>query len=244
MSTVGSHIFQHSKLPRRRSFFDCLVVCHRGRSCGATRLQFRSEDVARNKRGQRRHRIAGGCECYVWDLSTLQRIMFWGRRDQQEVAMADIAQPEVVNLLNKILEQELAGVVRYTHYSFLIFGFNRIPIVGWLREQANESLIHAQQAGEMITLLGAYPSLGIGPLLDQHRHDVGAILQETMEAEEVALGLYKELLDLVEGRSVVLEEYARSMIYAEELHGAEVDKMMRRPMVDGTAASTSGGYQL
>ena len=51
----------------------------------------------------------------------------------------------VIAALNKILEAELAGVVRYTHYSLMVFGYNRIPIVGWLREQANESLTHAHR---------------------------------------------------------------------------------------------------
>jgi bacterioferritin len=143
--------------------------------------------------------------------------------------MAELDQDRVVALLNRILEQELAGVVRYTHYSLLVFGYGRIPIVAWLREQAGESLTHAQQAGEMITHLGAYPSLGIGALLDSHQHDIGAILRESLEAEGQALALYKELLALVEGRSVMLEEYARQMVHAEELHAGEVDKMLRRP---------------
>ena len=136
---------------------------------------------------------------------------------------------EVIEVLNRLLEAELAGVVRYTHYSFLVFGFGRIPIVSWLREQADESLLHAQQAGEWITTLGAYPSLAVGPLLDSHQHDIGAILRESLETEARALDLYRQLLALVEGRSVALEEYARQMIQQEELHAAEVDKMLRRP---------------
>ena len=143
--------------------------------------------------------------------------------------MSDLDKRQVVGLLNRILEQELAGVVRYTHYSFLVFGYGRIPIVSWLRDQANESLLHAQQAGEMITLLGAYPSLGIGPLLDSHQHDIGAVMRDSLETEGRALALYKELLGIVEERSVMLEEYARQMIYAEELHAGEVDKMLRKP---------------
>ncbi len=143
--------------------------------------------------------------------------------------MAELDKDKVVSLLNHILEQELAGVVRYTHYSFLVFGHNRIPIVSWLRDQATESLTHAQQAGEMITLLGAYPSLEIGPLLDSHKHDIGAIMRESLETEGKALLIYRELLSCVQGRSVVLEEYARRMIYAEELHASEVDKMLRKP---------------
>ncbi len=157
--------------------------------------------------------------------------------------MPDIDRTAVIATLNRILEQELAGVVRYTHYSLLVFGYSRIPIVSWLREQANESLVHAQEAGEMITHLGAYPSLAIGPLLDNHKHDIGDIMREAMESEEVALGLYNDLLGLVEGRSILLEEYARKMVYAEELHAGEVDKMLRMPMVDGTSASNSGGYR-
>jgi bacterioferritin len=143
--------------------------------------------------------------------------------------MAELDKERVVGLLNRILEQELAGVVRYTHYSFLVFGHNRIPIISWLRSEATESLAHAHKAGEMITQLGAYPSLEIGRLLDSHKHDIGAILRESLETEAKALSLYKELLGCVEGRSVMLEEYAREMIYAEELHAGEVDKMLRKP---------------
>jgi len=143
--------------------------------------------------------------------------------------MPNFDETKVVGILNGILEQELAGVIRYTHYSFLIFGHNRIPIVSWLREQAAESLTHAQQAGELITHLGQYPVLTIGELLDSHKTDVSAILREALETESKALGLYKELLAAVEGRSVMIEEYARQMIYAEELHAGEVDKMLRKP---------------
>ena len=143
--------------------------------------------------------------------------------------MPKINQDQVVAVLNRILEAELAGVVRYTHYSFLVFGFGRIPIVSWLRGQADESLLHAQQVGEWITTLGAYPSLAIGQLLDSHQHDVGAMLRESLDAEGRALVLYRELLAAVEGRSVALEEFARQMVQQEELHAADVDKMLRKP---------------
>ena len=135
----------------------------------------------------------------------------------------------VVSVLNRLLEAELAGVVRYTHYSFLVFGFGRIPIVSWLRGQASESLAHAQEVGEWITTLGAHPSLAIGALLDSHQHDIAAMLRESLESEGQALVLYRELLGLVEGRSIALEEFARRMIHAEEVHAAEVDKMLRKP---------------
>ncbi len=143
--------------------------------------------------------------------------------------MAELDKQKAVGLLNRILEAELAGVVRYTHYSFLVFGHNRIPIVEWMREQATESLTHAQQAGEMITFLGEYPSLTIGPLLDSHKTDIDVIMRESLATEAKALDLYRQLLDCAAGRSVIIEEYARQMVYAEELHASEVDKMLRKP---------------
>ena len=153
--------------------------------------------------------------------------------------MQQIDQKQVVGVLNRLLEAELAGVVRYTHYSLLVFGFGRIPIVSWLRDQATESLLHAQQVGEWITTLGAHPSLAIGPLLDSHQHDIAAMLRESLEAEGRALNLYRELLGLVESRHVALEEFARQMIHAEELHAAEVDKMLRKPGELSTFAARS-----
>jgi bacterioferritin len=136
---------------------------------------------------------------------------------------------KVINQLNRILESELAGVVRYTHYSMMIFGYSRIPIVAWFREQAAESLAHAQQAGEMVTRFGGHPSLAIGDLLETHQHDIGGILRETLQAEHSALGLYVGLLKLVAGKSVALEEYARDLIAQEEAHIDEIDKMLRKP---------------
>ncbi len=135
----------------------------------------------------------------------------------------------VAATLNKILEFELAGMVRYTHYSLMTYGYNRIPIVSWLRAQATEGLAHAQQAGELITQLGEHPSLAIGPLLETHKHDIGDILREAMQHERDTLQLYYALLKQVEGNSIQLEEYARELISTEEQHLGEVDKMLRKP---------------
>ena len=137
--------------------------------------------------------------------------------------------PAAVALLNEILETELAGVVRYTHYSFMIFGHARIPIVSWLRSEATTSLAHANEAGELVTHLGEHPSLKIGSLLETHKHGINDILLESLEAEKTGLQLYKRLHDLVKDRSILLEDYARNMIAEEETHLGEVNKMLRKP---------------
>jgi bacterioferritin len=135
----------------------------------------------------------------------------------------------VITILNRILEMELAGVVRYTHYSLMVFGYSRIPIISWLRDNASESLDHAQRAGEMITLLGGHPSLQIGPLLETEKHDIGDILRESFEHEKAAVLLYHELLKTAEGKSVLIEEYAREMVATEEMDLDEINKMLRKP---------------
>jgi bacterioferritin len=144
-----------------------------------------------------------------------------------ELSKADTA--KVVETLNRILELELAGLVRYLHYSFMIFGHNRIPIVAWLRSQADESQAHAVQAGEHITNLGGHPSLRIGSLLETHKHNVDEILREALSHEEEGLAEYRKLLEQVTGRSIMLEEYARTQIATEEAHLADIGKMMRKP---------------
>jgi bacterioferritin len=136
---------------------------------------------------------------------------------------------QAIQALNHIMEIELSGVVKYTHYSLMVYGYNRIPVVSWLKENATESLAHAHKAGELVTLLGGHPSLKIGPLLETEQHDIGDILRESLEHEKGAQSAYHDLLKIAEGQSVLLEEYAREMIVNEELHLDEVNKMLRRP---------------
>jgi bacterioferritin len=136
---------------------------------------------------------------------------------------------KVVETLNGILELELAGVVRYTHYSLMIFGHARIPIVSWMRKEADEALMHAVAAGELITTFGGHPSLKIGKLLETHRHDIDDILREAIEHEAGGVAMYRQLLALSEGVDIRIEEYAREMIRTEEDHISEIEKMLRRP---------------
>ena len=145
--------------------------------------------------------------------------------------MQDDNKQAAIVALNRIMETELAGVVRYTHYALMVYGYNRIPIVSWLKSNAQEGLQHAHKAGELVTLLGGHPSLKIGALLETEKHDIGDILLESLEHEKNSLAAYYDLLKITEGKSVLLEEYAREMIVAEELHLDEVNKMLRRPGV-------------
>lgn len=152
--------------------------------------------------------------------------MLWGKT--MAVTKRSQNTQKTLETLNAILELELAGVVRYTHYSLMVFGHARIPIVKWMRDQASEGMAHAVQAGEYITALGGHPSLKIGKLLETERHDIDQILREALEHEQEAVDQYYRLLRLVRDKNVMLEEYARDMIQEEEAHLAEIEKMLRR----------------
>jgi bacterioferritin len=142
--------------------------------------------------------------------------------------MDEIVDVDQVNpVLNQILRAELSGVVRFTHYALVITGPNRIPLVDFMKEQATESLLHATQAGEILTGLGGHPDQGIEPIEESHEHGIDAILRESIAHERRALSLYRDLLGVVEGKSIYLEEYARGQIGAEELHLIEMNKMLR-----------------
>jgi bacterioferritin len=141
--------------------------------------------------------------------------------------MKDLDQEKAIDVLRSLMEFELAGVVRYTHYALMITGPNRIPIVDFFKAQATESLLHAQQVGEILTGLEGHPSLQIAPMEETYKHSVKDILQESLAHEKNALEMYKKLLDIVEDASVYLEEFARTMIGTEELHNIEIKKMLR-----------------
>ena len=134
---------------------------------------------------------------------------------------------KVIKVLSEIFNLEINGVVRYTHYALMIVGSDRLPLVTYFRSQATESLAHADLAGEHITGLGGHPPLNNDNLKETFNHDINDLLKETLEHEKAAIGVYYKLLDLVEDKSVYLEEYARSMIGQEELHALEVEKMLK-----------------
>ncbi len=134
---------------------------------------------------------------------------------------------KVCELLNEIMECELAGVVRYTHSSLMVTGPHRIPIVEFLQEQANESLLHAQKAGDLLTGLDGHPTQKIAKIVETNNHTIKDILEESLEHELLALSLYKKLLKIVSDASIYLEEYTRSLIGEEEQHQLELRKMLK-----------------
>ena len=150
------------------------------------------------------------------------------QRDGRKILLEDIIDTEqMIPVLNNLMKAELAGVVRYTHYSLVITGPNRLPLVEFMKAQASESLLHAQRVGEILTGLGGHPEQGIATIEESHDHSLETVLKESIDHEHRALLLYKTLLKLSENNSVYLEEFARTQIGEEEMHVIELHKLLR-----------------
>ena len=141
--------------------------------------------------------------------------------------MKDLDKGKTISALNEILKYELAGVVKYTHFALMVTGPNRLSLDKFFKEQAEESLEHAQQAGELLTGLGGHPSQAIPKIEETNQHSIENLLKESLGHEEMAIDLYKNLLDCAENKSLYVEEYAREMIKQEEMHSIEIKKMLR-----------------
>ena len=74
------------------------------------------------------------------------------------MTLQNIDQKKINSILNEIMEYELAGVVKYTHFALMVTGPSRLILDKFFKSQAEESLLHAQQAGELLTGLGGHPS--------------------------------------------------------------------------------------
>lgn len=141
--------------------------------------------------------------------------------------MQNLDNEKTISLLNEILEYELSGVVKYTHFALMVAGPNRLMLDKFFKAQATESLDHAQQAGELLTGLGGHPTQGIPSIKETNQHSVKNLLSESLHHEENAILLYNQLLECSEGKSLYIEEYAREMIKTEEMHSIEIKKLLR-----------------
>ncbi len=141
--------------------------------------------------------------------------------------MQDLDLDKTIATLNEILKYELAGVVKYTHFALMVTGPNRLSLDKFFKNQAVESLEHAQQAGELLTGLGGHPSQAIPEIEETNKHSIKDLLNESFNHEQKAIEIYKDLLSHSENKSLYIEEYAREMIKEEEMHGIEIKKMLR-----------------
>lgn len=123
-----------------------------------------------------------------------------------------------VEVLNRILHFELSGVMQHFHHR-------------WVSRWLKASRPRAIAVGQHIASLQGGPAVDVSHLMEDALGESASILNAAMAHEEERLLEYRRLLELVEGRSVGLESFARTQIAADEQmlaelappHGASVD---------------------
>lgn len=134
---------------------------------------------------------------------------------------------KLVEELNKDLEKEMAGIVRYLHHSFIVFGPHRGPLVQMFRNQAQEAVNHAIQLGEKITALGGHPTVKVEQVFEPGYQTIEDMLAEDLEAEKKQLELYtKQLRDLGDD-NLPLKLMLEQIIVSEQNHVEEIEKYLR-----------------
>ena len=134
---------------------------------------------------------------------------------------------KLIKALNKDLEREMAGIVRYLHHSFIVFGPNRGPLVQMFRDQANEATAHAIQLGEKITALGGHPTVKVDQVFEPGHQTVEDMLAEDLKAEKQQLGLYTEQLREFSDENLPMKLMLEQIIISEQDHVDEMGKYLR-----------------
>ncbi|MBI3269768.1 MAG: bacterioferritin [Planctomycetes bacterium] len=136
------------------------------------------------------------------------------------------ARKKIIEALNRDLEHEMAGIIRYLHHSFLVFGTGRVPLVQILREQVQDSMNHATMLGEKITALGGYPTATVHEEFRPTSKSIEEILRESLRHEKEALAGYEDQIDLA-GKNLALREMFKHIILEEQTHIEELEKLLR-----------------
>jgi bacterioferritin len=134
---------------------------------------------------------------------------------------------KIIKKLNQALERELAEVVKYMHQSFWVQGPKRKKMVGFFREQSQESMGHAILLGEKIVDMGGTPVVKILEIYEPKPHNIKEILLECVEDERKAMEGYQQMLPLVE-TDKELHKMIKGLAKEEAEHMAEIEAMAKK----------------
>ncbi len=132
---------------------------------------------------------------------------------------------ELLKGLNEDFNREIHAMLSYLQKSFLVFGPNRPPVVGFFRHEAEESMGHAIKIGEKMTALGAIPTIE-SQSIHGHPKSIRELLEESRAIEVAALEGYKARLEQA-GDDIALRMMLEEQVSEEQEHLEEVDKLLR-----------------
>lgn len=119
-------------------------------------------------------------------------------------------------LLNQILEARLSGVIRYTNYSLMISGRDRLTFSNFFTEQTNHSLRQAQEVGRILMALNERPTLSSDFAPEPSRQSAQEMLLRSLNHERQLLHLHRDLLQTVQCNNAALEDFAMRTLLGSE----------------------------
>ena len=88
--------------------------------------------------------------------------------------------------------------------------------------------MHAVEAGEEVTSKGDRVSLALAEATGVYHDHGDDIMKEMLVHERKGIRLYRQLLEMVTGSEISLEEFARQKIRNEEVQVSEIEKIFKR----------------
>lgn len=121
---------------------------------------------------------------------------------------------ELIKKLNKALEWEYAATIQYVQHAATITGAQYTAIAQELITHANEELAHAVTVSKMIVDLGGTATVDLEKRAVSD--DEKKMLEQDLEGEEIAIALYKDIIETAKKCSEFGKIYVLEGILAQE----------------------------
>ncbi|MCE3268794.1 MAG: bacterioferritin [Burkholderiales bacterium] len=128
----------------------------------------------------------------------------------------------IIELLNRILEQEHACAIRYATHAAVVSGPYSESVKARLKEIAQDEIMHAEKLRDRITALGGTPSMQVSVADLKHATSLSEILEINIAEEKEALRAYEELFRLIPVANVILYQTVQELIRDEQEHLEEL----------------------
>lgn len=140
---------------------------------------------------------------------------------------------QAIAALNKTLSLEYAGLIQYLQHSFLVQDLWREVYADPFKDSSEGCHTHARQLGEMITALGAVPTVEPAPI--KQSADLAEMLQQDLELERAALQAYLDTINVVADEiplrtmlELMAEDEQRSIWHLEKILKQKNFRLIRK----------------
>jgi len=141
---------------------------------------------------------------------------------------------ELINLMNKALADEWLAYYQYWIGAKLVKGPRMESIIAELKEHAQDELRHAEMLTERILVLGGTPILNPNKweeycnckYLEPTNPESKVILEQNIKGERCAIGVYKNLVEMTEGKDPISYKMLVEIMEDEVEHEEDLETLL------------------